>query len=197
MLVSATRIPAPDKGNNVQRMIRLAEMLEDANIPFIWLNFSDGVANHKKIINVGTQTDIQPYIAKADYLVQLSDSEAWSYSMLEALTNNTAVLCCPFPSADEMGIIDGKTGYILPFDMDFDVKKLLFPPQFDYDYAQGPIIEQWKKIFNKRSKRKKRLVTVEILKEYQDIKLKRLVKRGEFLTVTPERAKELRKGGVI
>lgn len=197
MLVSATRIPAPDKGNNVQRMIRLAEMLEDANIPFIWLNFSDGVANHKKIINVGTQTDIQPYIAKADYLVQLSDSEAWSYSMLEALTNNTAVLCCPFPSADEMGIIDGKTGYILPFDMDFDVKKLLFPPQFGYDYAQGPIIEQWKKIFNKRSKRKKRLVTVEILKEYQDIKLKRLVKRGEFLTVTPERAKELRKGGVI
>lgn len=198
MLVSATRIPAPDKGINVQRMIRLADMLETANIPFIWLNFSDGVANHKKIINVGIQTDIQAYIAKADYLVQLSDSEAWSYSMLEALTNNVPVICCPFPSAAEMQIIDGKNGYIVPFDMNFDVRKLLNIPQFDYEYENPVIRAQWKQIFDKKLKRKKRkLITVEVTKDYQDLKLKRFVKRGEILTVTPDRAKELRNGGVI
>ena len=41
-LISATRIPAPDKGDNEIRMRKLAQMLLDAKIPYLWLNFSDG-----------------------------------------------------------------------------------------------------------------------------------------------------------
>ena len=122
ILVSATRIPAPDKGTNEQRMRTLADRLNEAQIPFIWFNFSDGQINNppRGMINLPKEEDIQPYIKRADYLVQLSDSEAWSYSVLEALVNGTAVLVTPFPSAIEMGIEDGKNGYIIPFDMGFD-----------------------------------------------------------------------------
>ena len=40
ILVSATRIPALDKGKNAERMLKLAKMLGDKGITFLWLNFS-------------------------------------------------------------------------------------------------------------------------------------------------------------
>ena len=197
MLISATRIPAPDKGNNVNRMIRLADMLEEAGIDFVWLNFSSGAVPHRRIANVGTHMDMQPFIAKCDYLVQLSDSEAWSYSILEALTQNVPVIVCPFPSAKEMLIEDGKSGYIIPYDMDFDVRKLLRRPEFDYAYERGPIKSQWNKIFDGKLKPKRRKgVRVKITKEYYDVVLERIVRAGETLTVSSDRAEQLRKGGV-
>ena len=148
MIVSATRIPAPDKGGNEERMKRLAEMLNEKNIPFVWFNFSDNDLPNapKGLINVGAREDIQPFIKRADYLVQLSDSEAWSYSVLEALVNNVPVIVTPFPSAYEMGIEDGKNGYIIPFDMDFDVTRLLKIPKFKYEYDVKAIRDQWESI---------------------------------------------------
>jgi glycosyltransferase involved in cell wall biosynthesis len=41
--------------------------------------------------------DIRDYIADADYLVQLSDTEAWSYSVLESLSLGTPVITTPIP----------------------------------------------------------------------------------------------------
>ena len=156
ILVSATRIPAPDKGAYEYRMRLLADMLNEADIPFVWFNFSEGQITNapEGMVNMGKRQDITPYIARADYLVQLSDSEAWSYSILEALTQNTPVLVCPFPSAAEMGIRDGENGYIIPFDMEFDVKKLLKVPRFKYEYDNGPIMEAWKRILDHEKRMK-------------------------------------------
>ena len=194
LLVSATRIPAPDKGKNELRMRKLAEMLNDADIPFMWLNFSEGNIPDppKGLINVGIFMDIQPYIARADYLVQLSDSEAWSYSILEALIQNTAVLVCPFPSAIEMGIKDGENGYILPYDMIFDVNKLLNVPQFTYTYDNKPIIAQWQKILGKAKPQKRKktvsgLYRVIVLSKYHDLELNRTLDVGEIVEMTQER----------
>ena len=158
ILVSATRIPAPDKGRNEQRMRILAEMLNEANIPFLWFNFSEGnIPNPPKgMVNMGLYMDIQPYIKTATYLVQLSDSEAWSYSILEALVNEVPVLVCPFPSAKEMGIEDGKNGYILPFDMDFDIRKILNVPKFTYEYDNAPIKQEWQKIFDGKVRKREK-----------------------------------------
>ena len=96
-LISATRIDAFDKGGNQEKMIQLANMLNDKGIPFIWLIFGSkemqklpkGMINMKPIPNVGD------FIAKADYLVQLSD-ESFSYTVLEALQRGTAVLVKDF-----------------------------------------------------------------------------------------------------
>ena len=147
-LISATRIPAPDKGGNEERMIRLAEMLNEAEIPFVWLNFSENELENapKGFYNVGMRDDISPYIKNATYLVQLSNSEAWSYSVLEALVQHIPVIVTPFESAVEMGIEDGKNGYIVPFDMNFDVHKLLKVPRFKYEYDNAGIKAQWEEI---------------------------------------------------
>ena len=199
ILVSATRIPAPDKGNNEKRMKILAERLNEAEIPFIWFNFSDGRINDapRGLINVGAVMDIQPYLANADYLVQLSDSEAWSYSILEALTNETAVLVCPFPSAFEMGIEDGINGYIIPFDMGFDVRKLLEIPKFKYKYDNKAIKREWDKIIKHKTKPKKNKgIKVRILMTYNDTELKRQISAGEVITVSAERAKKIVSAGI-
>lgn len=193
-LISATRIPAPDKGNNELRMRKLAEMLTEKNIPFLWLNFSEGAMSGMPngFYNMPSTPNIQPYIAKADYLVQLSDSEAYSYSVLEALTNETAVLCTPFPSVNESGVINGVNGYIVPFDMSFDVTMLLDVPQFTDKHSNTDIIKQWTNLLGKtistRSKIPDNKVKIRALKEYTDVQLNRLILANEVYSVTPERA---------
>lgn len=192
ILVSATRIPAPDKGDNEKRMIRLAEMLNEAEMPFVWFNFSEGqIPNPPKgMVNMGLEMDIQPYIKRADYLVQLSDSECWSYSILEALTNSTAVIVTPFPSGEEMGIIDGENGYIVPYDMNFDVTKLLNIPQFYYEYDNSNIKKSWERIFNQKQK-KRTMWEVQVIQKYHDIALDRDCNVGEIVSMPIERAKKI------
>lgn len=188
ILVSATRIPAVDKGKNEVRMRMLAEMLNDAEIPFVWFNFSDGVIPNapEGMVNMGIREDIQPYIKRADYLVQLSDSEAWSYSMLEALINKTPVICCPFGSAEEMGIKDGVNGYVVPFDMGFDVHKLLTVPTVSFDYDHEGIKKAWEKVLT--AKKKNKGIKVRIIQTYFDTLLNRKVSAGENLYMARERA---------
>lgn len=196
IFVSATRIPAPDKGKNAERILKLANMLNEKNIPFLWFNFSDNalVNPPKNFYNVGTTDNIQAYIKKADYLVQLSDAEGFCYSVLEALVNNTAVICTPFETTKELGVLDGKNGYIVPFDMDFDVTKLRKVPKFDYKWDNKPLIESWEKILNKKPKPKKiskDLIEVEAVRDYTDTELQRNVKAGEKTYVRPERAEKI------
>lgn len=201
MLVSATRIPALDKGKNAERMLKLARMLNEHNIPFLWFNFSDAPLNNapKGFINVGTMHDLQPYIKRADYLVQLSDHEGFGFSVLEALVSGTAVLCTPFETVQELGVEDGKNGYILPFDLDFDVEKLLKVPEFDYTWDNTKIRKQWDKLMKHPKPKKKQkphnMVQVFVTGEYYDIELKRTVRRGERLLMTDLRAKAVNQAG--
>lgn len=197
ILVSATRIPAPDKGYNEVRMRQLADKLIEADIPFLWFNFSDGVLNAapKGFVNVGSFQGCQEFIARADYLVQLSDAEAYSYSILEALINNTAVIVTPFESAAEQGVVDGENGYVVPFDMDFDVKKLLDIPQFEYTYDNEPIVKQWRELLgNKKPKHDynpDKLIKVRITRTYYDVVLKKNIDPGAVIDVDQARAEAL------
>lgn len=194
ILVSATRIPAPDKGDNEKRMRRLAEMLNEAEIPFLWLNFSNGPITNppRGLVNVGIVEDMRPYIKKADYLVQLSDSEAWSYSILEALTQNVPVIVTDFPSAREMGIKDGENGFILPFSLDFDVKRLLNVPIFHYEYDNEIIKRQWRQIFDHKIRKKaKKMVEVQVIQQYNDLEIGRMLFPGEKILMPIERARKI------
>ena len=192
ILVSATRIPAPDKGDNEKRMRRLAEMLNEAKIPFVWFNFSEGqIPNPPKgMVNMGLEMDIQPYIRSADYLIQLSDSECWSYSILEALTQGTAVIVTPFPSGEEMGIKDGENGYVVPYDMNFDVSKLLNIPQFNYEYDNKQIKRQWEKIFKQKQKKRSKW-EVQVIQKYHDVLFDKTMEVGEIVSMPVERAKKI------
>ena len=194
LLVSATRVNTVDKGQNDQRMRKLANMLEAAGIKFLWFNFADGALRNmpNTFVNMPAMANIHPYIQKADYLVQLSDAEAYSMSVLEALSLNTAVIATPFPSLFEEGFVDGQTGHVVPFDMNFDVKKLLNVPEFEFEYDNESIIKQWREILgNKKPKMKykpQELVTMRCTHKYYDSELQRIVRIGEVLKVTEQRA---------
>ena len=196
LIVSATRIPAPDKGKNAERILKLAKMLNDAEIDFLWFNFSDNALINppKGLFNVGTSENIQNYIEKADYLVQLSDTEGFCYSVIEALINHTAVICTPFSTTSELGVKDGINGYIVPFDMNFDVKKLLNVPKFEFDWDNKPLIEKWDKILTKKPKKKKVCdgdTTIKIVRDCYDSVNKRDLKAGEQITVPKLRADKI------
>lgn len=198
LLVSATRIPATDKGLNASRMLLLARMLRDAGIRFLWLNFSDAPLYDapKGFLNVGSFQDLQPFIARADYLVQLSDQEGFGYSVAEALVNGTAVICTPFATTKELGVIDGVNGYIVPYELDFDVTKLLNVPKFDYSYDNDKIIKAWKKIIGP-AKKTAEFVRVEVITEYFDNELSQLMRTGDVCFMTADRAKVVEDAGYI
>lgn len=116
-LISPTRL-TPEKGYD--RMIKLCEAFDKAEIPFLWLVFTDQPkpTPHPNMVILPCKVEgILDYIADADYLVQLSDTEGYSYSIVEALSVGTPVIATEFAVAKEQGIENGKTGWILPFDM--------------------------------------------------------------------------------
>ena len=201
MLISATRVKTTDKGQNDIRMKKLAQMLDEAQIKYLWLNFADSQLSDmpRSFVNMPATTDIQPYIAKADYLVQLSDTEAFCYSAIEALENGTPVIITPLSVLPEIGIEDGVNGYVVPFDMKFDVRKLLEIPQFEYEYDNTEIIKKWRKILGSKKPERKYIppvmVDVICLYQYFDTELKRTVKKGEKIRTTEERAQIICKAG--
>ena len=199
ILVSATRFPAPDKGDLEPRMRKLCRMLTDKDIPFMWFNFSDGKLSDppKNFYNMGVSEHMTEIIKAADYLVQLSDSECWSYSCLEALVSGTAIICTPFPSAFEMGIKDKVNAHIVPFTMDFDVEELLDIPTFTYSYDTKAIKDKWMEILGKTKPRKdyqpEKQVLVEVLQEFVDMMENCTRQRGLVFQASESRARQIMK----
>ena len=191
-LISPTRL-TPDKGYN--RMLKLADALDEADIPYIWTIYTDSPKDtgHPNMVCVPTRLDILDFIADADYLVQLSDSEGYSYSIVEALSVGTPVICTEFGVAAEQGVENGKTGFILPFDMSEipveeiykGVKKFKYTPRESHydeilspgksDYAYSP----------------DDMVTVKVLQNFFDLERNQMSIQGTQYDVTRSRAKHL------
>lgn len=117
ILVSATRLNV-DKGTITKRMTILADELEKRKIPFIWLIFTNSKKKipNRNCINVSPRLDITPYIKMADFVVQLSDSEACCMTVLESMISNTPVICTKIPSFYEQGLNE-QNSLFLDFDM--------------------------------------------------------------------------------
>lgn len=197
ILVSATRFPAPDKGKIEQRMRKLADMLNEKEISYIWLNFSDGNLPDppKNFYNMGPSDNMQSIISSATYVVALSDSECWSYTCLEALMNNVPLICTPFPSAFEMGVKNKVNAHVVPFNMDFDVTQIFIVPKFKFSYDNEAIRQQWIELLG-HSKPKHdydpgEFVQVYIKDEFFDIELNEYTKPGQKRVVTRQRALEM------
>ena len=198
-LVSATRL-TPEKGYT--RMVKLAEALDRAKVPYHWLVFTDTrdkTFTSKNVSIMPPRLDVIDFIAKADYLVQLSDTEGYSYSIVEALSVSTPVIVTDIPVAGEQGVENGVTGFILPMDMSEipieaiykGVKKFKVPPRESHyervlakgkaDYSGESLMEQ-----NPGG-----AVKVEARVRYRDLELGRSISPGEAIYVTRERAEKL------
>ena len=190
-LISATRL-TKEKGKD--RMIKLAEMLDRAGIPYIWLVFTNDTyaIKNKNIVYMEPRLDIRDYIANADYLVQLSDTEAFSYSIWESLMLKTPVIITKIPSSIEMGVKDGINGYILDFDMNnVDVEKIYKKiPKFEFEMVQD--------IYDKLLVKKKssydpnKTQKVRVTRQYYDLELNQTMFKNTELELLEARAEYLK-----
>lgn len=191
-LISATRLTA-EKGKN--RILKLAKALDDAEIPYIWTIFTNDTRaiQHPRIIFMKPQLNIRDYIAKADYTVQLSDTEAYCYTMIESLLLNVPVIVTPWDCLKELNITN-EYGFILPFDMTNIPVNEIYNKKFNFKYNLKP--DNWDKILElSKSTYKEELnniYTVEALSTYQnnklvDAELGHIPEPGEIWDVSKER----------
>ncbi len=191
-LVSATRLTV-EKGKH--RMQILADALTKADIPFIWNVFTNDVVPIKNpnVCYMKPNLCVTDYIADADYLVQLSDTEGYSYTILEALCLGTPIITTPCPVYKEMGLTD-KNSFILPFDMSeipIDAIYKGLKKHFKYEAPN----DRWDELLAKGKSNYDEImqqpVKIIVKKIYHDLILGRVVNPGENLTVTMERAELL------
>lgn len=197
-LVSATRLTSI-KGKD--RMIGLANALDKLKIDYVWYIFTNDTdaINSPNVLYMRPRLDVHKWIEKADYVVQLSDTEACSYTINEALYRNVPVIVTPLPYLEEIGYKDGKTGYTVRFDcanLEDVAKKLVNKPVFKFK----PLKDIYDKLFtNKETEFKEDNMKSKIIckEAYYDIQLKRLVEKDETLVVENDRAEHLMSLGLV
>lgn len=136
ILLSATRL-SEIKGKD--RMKKLADALDKAKVNYIWYIYTNDerAIDNPNIIYMKPRTDIDRILnTGVDYVVQLSDTEALSYTINEALYRDIPVIVTPLPYLEEIGVKDGENCYIVNFDcsnIDEVAKKVTKKPKFKFE----------------------------------------------------------------
>ena len=206
--VSFTRIDA-DKG--WKRMLKLGDMCREAGIRFDYKIFTGNPmkCDREEYSFWKNRYDIWDYLADATYLVLLSDSEGLPYCVQEALSYKIPCIVTDVGGCTEL-IKDGVNGYVVPLDMNFDIKKILNVPKCEeYD---NHALEDWLKYLGYEGKITKEDINkiIENSKEeeiemrykvralgtyrelnYSDAELGRIPEIGEKWEISEERLKVL------
>ena len=197
LLVSATRLSTFEKGQ--KRMTQLAKALDYNGISYVWLIFSDKEPSEmtSSMVWFLPRLDIKPYIAKADYLVQLSDQEGFCYSIIESWEVGTPVITTPIDVLSEIGFVEGVNGYTVPFDMkNIDTDKLLnVPRMMPQPFDNKKQVEKWRKVLGRTTPKRDYVpeskVIIEALRSYRDMFLNKTVEVGEQIEVPQFRAEQI------
>lgn len=194
ILVSATRLT---KIKGKDRMIALANALDNAGIKYIWYVFTNdvNVIDNPNVVYMKPRLDVRRWIKKADYLIQLSDSEALCYAMVEALYCGTPVICTPFPFLDEIGVKDGENAWILKFDLSnlqHVVNNIKNKPIFEFKKIEDgydEILSHTPSHYREDKIMKVKVEALDTYKKFQilDSELGRIPDEGEQFEVTKER----------
>ena len=199
-LISATRL-TEEKGK--YRMIKLANLLEQNNIPYLWTIFTDDTKfiRNPNMVYMKPRLDITDYIANADYLVQLSNQgEGYGYTPVEALTVGTPVIVTPCNSFLEIGVKDGENGFVVDFDMNnIDIQKI-YKSSLKFKYE--PKKDIWDKLLAKGESTYKKdfttMVKVQATQDYYDLEYnKNISKTDKPYTTNKIRAEYLVDLGLV
>ena len=196
-LITGTRLTF-EKGKN--RIITLAKELNKKQIPFIWTIFTDTPLKEKidGVVCMPPTLDLTSWIAASDYLIQLSDSEAFCYSLVEALSLGVPVITTPLPILDDIGFEEGINGWTVPFDMN-NIDNIIdniynIKLNFNYKYDNTPIIEKWRHVLgntqplNTYKYTPEKIVKIRVIKTYYDTEFKRNIKPQEIIETKSLRA---------
>jgi hypothetical protein len=194
ILVSATRL---SKIKGKSRMELLARALDNAGIKYIWYVFTNDLnaINNPHVVYMTPRLDVGRWISKADYVVQLSDTEACSYTINEALYRNIPVIVTPLPYLEEIGVKDGINAWVLDFDcsnLQHIVDNIEKAPKFKFKHLEDRYDELLSHAPSHFKEDKITMVKVEALDTYEkynvtDAGLGRVPKSGEQFEVTKER----------
>ena len=198
-LVSTTRL-SYEKGYD--RMLRFAEALDKSEIPYHWLIFTDSDELEfpsAHVTKLPPCHDVIDYVADADYLVQLSDTEGYSYSILESLCVGTPVIVTDISVIGEQGVVNGVTGFILPMDMSeipvMDIYKGLPPFTFTPPECRyGEVLSRRKPGIPRELPETVKVVAIQ---NYFDVDLGRNCVKGETREVSRQRALALDDLGAV
>lgn len=204
-LVSFTRL-SEEKGYD--RMCKFIEILKKNNIKFDWKIFSDiegknlEKINCPEVIFMQPTLDIYDYVVDADYVVQLSDTEAFCYTVHESLQYGTPVIVTDIDGFKDV-VKDGYNGYKFKLNMSNVNKTMLnkiinnIPKDFTYDEKFEELENKWFKVLGdpvEKEINEEELhtsVKIEVQDYYYDKKLKKDLKPGDIIAVDKLRAYEL------
>lgn len=139
-----------------ERMLIMAEKMKD--VDYVWNIFGDSsnvyskaivpkFQKYKQIKFCGLTSKPLDEIVKHDYLVQLSDTEGFPYSVYESLQCLTPVISTDYPSAHEL-IKHGNNGYILDMELsNFDIDMIKNVPEI-VNFTERSTENDWYKFLN-------------------------------------------------
>lgn len=197
-LISCTRLDS-EKGWDLMQI--MMKMMDEAKIKFQWDIFTrkDNFqrCDREDVHFHESRFDIWDYLANSDYTVLLSKVEGKPYTVQESLQYQVPCIVTDIPGCTEM-VKDGVNGYVVPLDMNFDIKRILNIPKCpEYD---NHALEKWleylgnskyenKGIEKEYLKGDNFMIELEVLKsipyskydELVSIKRKGIDKKGEIL----------------
>lgn len=147
-LCSFTRL-TEEKGYDLMK--KFCEILEKNKIKYVWDVFGTNPNNEIPYGNIRLHapiSDCQRIMSGYDYVVQLSKTESFCYTMYEAWTNGVPTLTTPFPNAVK-DVKKGVNGYLIPFDMKLtknDINNIINKVPKNVEYKQKGVVELWKEL---------------------------------------------------
>lgn len=183
-LVTVSRI---SKEKGFERMIEFAKQIP---VPYTWEVFGELKSAYsremaKNFNFKGITRHPHKEILKADYLVQLSDTEGYSCVINEALQMRTPCIVTPFPSGFEQ-IEHGKNGYRIPFDVkNIDFDSIINKIPVVEPYKDKTTVDDWLNFFKfvvDEFYKNNKMVTIKVLKDVTNYKA------GQIIEVSEERA---------
>lgn len=207
-IVSAGRLDdkTKDNGRTLVLIDALDKYCKEHNRHYIWEIFSNPISfsiESPNVVLMKPRLDVRPYIADADYVVQLSNNmETYCYTINEALGYGVPCITTPLTILEELPI---NKDMILKCEWDMsnvdEVARRIFeedPKPFTYKIPE----DNWEDflVLNKSDyeEEKKMKVKVKVLSEFADIHTGTLYPVGTELVITKERMDEiLTKGNLI
>ena len=202
ILVSACRLDDSVKGG--KRTLKLIDALDRYckinDRQYLWLIFTNKTGfniDSKNVVYMKPRVDVRPYIAMADWVLQLSnDMETFCYTTNEANGYGVPIVTTPLSVYKEFTNVSDNERLILEWDCNNvdEIARLIFEKEVKpFKYIQPE--DTWYKLLAKGKNTYKEememKVKVECINNYNDLQLGKLVERGDQLTITRERADTL------
>lgn len=195
-LISATRLSS-EKGT--WRIEKLSRLLDNAGIDYTWDVYTNRNITFKSpnITVRKPKLDLSKEIAESTWLVQLSDAEAFCYSVVESLVLGTKVIVTDLPVFKELNI-DLDYGIICDLNMNnVDIDRICTGYD-EFEYI--PPKSDWSKYLSKNKKYdSNELIDVKLLvNNFNDIYEKKHFDKSGIVYSTPKwRASYLEAKGYV